>query len=81
MLVIYDNKGTVYFAGTGYPEPDGLQYMNVDTPEGKYFKGIDVSVTPHQPVFEDVPKSDMEILKEKVEQLEAQNEALLKGIQ
>lgn len=79
MLVIYDNKGMVYFAGTGYPEPEGLQYMNVEIPEGKYFKGIDVSVMPHQPVFEDIPKSDMEILKEKVAELEAQNQALLKG--
>lgn len=80
MLVIYDNKGTVYFAGTGYPEPEGLQHMNVETPEGKYFRGIDVSVVPHQPVFEDIPKSGIEILQEKVEQLEVQNEALLKGL-
>lgn len=73
LMVIYDNNGTVYFAGEGYPEPDGLQYMTVDVPEGKCFKGVDVSVTPHQPILEDIPKSEVEILKEELISIKEEN--------
>lgn len=81
MLVIYDNTGTIYFCGTGFPEPDGLQHMYVEIPEGKYLKCIDTTQEPHQPVFEDMPKSDMELLKERVETLEQKNEAIETGIE
>lgn len=80
MLVVYDNKGQVYFAGTGYPEPEGIPYINVEVPDGKYFVGVDVTTEPNQPIFKDIPKSELEILKEKVETLEAQNQAMLNGI-
>lgn len=80
MQVIYDNTGYIYLAGEGFPEPQGIPFLNVEIPEGKLLKSIDVSSKPHKPVFEDIPKSEMEILKEKVAQLEANDEALLSGI-
>lgn len=80
MQVIYDKTGYIYLAGEGFPEPQGIPFLNVEIPEGKLLKSIDVSSEPHKPVFEDIPKSEMEILKEKVAQLEANDEALLSGI-
>lgn len=80
MQVIYDNTGYIYLAGEGFPEPQGIPFLNVEIPEGKLLKSIDVSSEPHKPVFDDIPKSEMEILKEKVAQLEANDEALLSGI-
>ena len=79
MLVVYDKKGTVYFAGTGFPTPDGIPYLEIEIPEGKRFVGIDVNVEPNQAIFEDIPKSDFEILKERVEHLEEQNAAIIEG--
>lgn len=81
MLIIYDNKGQVYFAGTGYPQPEGIPFLNVEVPEGKYLDGVDVSTEPHQAIFKDYPKSDIEILKEEVAELKAQNMALMEGVQ
>lgn len=79
MLVVYDKKGTVYFAGTGFPEPEGIPFLNVEIPEGKRFVGVNVDVEPNQPIFEDIPKSELEILKEEVEELKAQNAAIIEG--
>lgn len=79
MLVVYDNKGTVYFAGTGFPEPEGIPFLNVEIPAGKRFVGVNVDVNPAEPIFEDIPKSELQILKEKVEALEAQNAAIIEG--
>lgn len=81
MLVIYDNTGTIYFCGTGFPEPDGLQHLYAEIPERKYLKEIDTSVSPHQPVFEDIPKTDVELLAERVSSLEQKNEAIETGIE
>lgn len=81
MQVIFDSKGTIFFQGSGFPEPVGeLGYLKVDVPEGHYLKEIDMSTGEPVPKFEPYPKSEMEILKEKVAQLEANDEALLSGI-
>lgn len=80
MLVIYDNTGYIFLIGTGFPEPQGLQHMYIEIPEGKYLKKINTSVTPHKPIFEDIPKSDVELLTERVSNLEANNEAILEGV-
>lgn len=79
MLVVYDKKGTVYFAGTGFPEPEGIPFLNIEIPEGKMFVGVNVDVEPNQPIFEDIPKTEMQLLMERVEQLEAQNQAIIDG--
>lgn len=80
MLVIYDMTGYIYMQGEGFPEPKGIPFMNVEVPEGQYLDSIDVSQEPHKPVFKEYPKSDMDILKEKVAELEAQNAALIEGV-
>lgn len=80
MLVVYDKKGTIYYAGIGYPQPEGIPFLNVEVPEGHYLDSIDVSQEPHKPVFKEYPKSDLDILKEKVAELEAQNAALIEGV-
>lgn len=77
MLVVFDKKGTVYFAGTGFSEPEGIPYLNIDIPEGKYFKGIDVSGKTPAAIFEDIPKPEIELLKERVHELEKTQNALL----
>lgn len=74
MLVIYDNTGYIFLIGTGFPEPQGMQHMYVEIPEGKYLKCIDTSQDPHKPIFEDIPKSDIELLKDRVETLEQQSD-------
>ncbi len=68
MLVIYDNKGQIYFAGTGMTPPEGLPYLNVEVPEGKYIVGVDVSKEPHEAIFAEYPPSEIDILKGKVEE-------------
>lgn len=80
MLVVYDQKGIVYFAGTGFPTPEGIPYLEIEIPEGKRFVGVNVDVEPNQPIFEDIPKSDIEILKEEVAELKAQNAAIIEGV-
>lgn len=74
MLIVYDQKGQIYFMGTGMPEPEGIPYLRVDEiPEGKYITGIDVSAEPHVPIYAEYPKSETELLKE---QLQEQNETI-----
>lgn len=80
MLVIYKNNGSIILV-SGDNAEDGINHTECEIPEGKYLKEIDVSVTPHQPVFEDIPKSDVELLKERVETLEQKNEAIETGIE
>lgn len=80
-LIIYDNTGYILSIRQGEPsprEPIGVPFLWVDIPEGKQLKitdgiGVDVSVTPHQVILEDIPKSEVELLKE---QLQATQEAV-----
>lgn len=80
MLVIYDQTGEIYLAGTGFKTPEGdLQYQDVEVPEGKIFDKMDVSEEPHKPIFKDIPKSDIQIMKEQIAELQEQNKALMEG--
>ena len=82
MQIIFDTKGTIFFQGSGFPEPVGeLGVLKVDVPEGHYLKEIDMSTGKPVPKFEPYPKSEMEILKEQVAELQAQNAALIEGAQ
>lgn len=64
-LIIYDESGYIIFQATGdVREPIGIPFMWVEIPEGKRVVGIDVSGEIHVPVFEDLPKSEIEQLKE-----------------
>ena len=70
-LIIYDADGYLLDTRSGEPaprEPIGVPFLWVDIPEGKRIKitdgiGIDVSVTPHQVILEDVPPSEIESLR------------------
>jgi len=67
-LVIYDNQGQIFSQVTGnYLVPQGgVQYLEVDVPDGKRIASIDVSTTPHQAVFEDIPPSEIEDLRQEL---------------
>ena len=72
-LVIYDNTGQIFSSPiTGsYIVPQGsLKYLEVQIPEGKVLKSIDTSVTPNAPVYEDIPVSEIDNLKQQVTDLQ-----------
>ncbi|EQC1536957.1 hypothetical protein [Clostridium botulinum] len=84
-LIIYDNTGKIFF-NTGDAEgdvlphtlPDGLPYIITKFGElnGKIAKGIDVTVTPHKLITEDIPHIETEEEKLKKELLKAQSEVV-----
>lgn len=80
MVVIYDTNGKIWYNGSGMGEPVGLPFLNVEIPEGHYLERIDVSGDTPTPVFVPYPKSEMELLQERVTELESQNKALVEGI-
>lgn len=69
-LIIYDEVGYVIQQIMGsYHMPQGVPFLEVNIPEGKQIKltdgiGVDVSVTPHQVILEDIPPTEIDILKE-----------------
>lgn len=64
-LVIYDNDGKIFSQVGGiYTLPQGgVQYLEVDVPDGEIIVTINTSVEPHQAVLEYKPLSETEILK------------------
>lgn len=77
-LIIYDAQGYVLSNITGsYRVPQGVPFLEVEIPSGKQIKytdgiGVDVSVTPHQVILEDVPPSDIEKLRQENAQANAE---------
>jgi hypothetical protein len=73
-LLIYDTTGYIYVQITGsYRIPEGgLQFIETEIPESKILKSIDVSVTPNVALFEDIPKSETDLLKEQLLATQAQ---------
>ena len=72
MQVIYDSKGTIFMQGSGFSKPEGdLAYMEVSVPDNQYLVKMDTSKDPVEPVFADYPKSEMELMKEQLEQQQA----------
>ena len=71
-LVIYDNKGYIYLKITGsYSVPEGgLNYLEIEIPEGKILKSIDTSVTPNASVYEDIPVSEIDNMKQQISDLQ-----------
>lgn len=71
-LIIYDANGYIITNIKGsYRLPTGVPFLEVEIPEGKQIKytngiGVDVSVTPHQVILEDVPPSETEVLKQQM---------------
>ncbi len=73
-LIIYDNEGYIISTRQGQPSPRvpvGIPYLEVEIPLGKQIKitdgiGVDVSVTPNVVFLEDVPPTEMDLLKEQL---------------
>lgn len=78
MIIIYDNKGIIFACGD-YPIPDGLPYIEAEWQDRKFAKSVDVTTTPHTVIWEDYPKSELELLRERVAELEATQAIMLTG--
>lgn len=81
LLIIYDNEGYIISTGQGHPSPRvpvGVPYLEVEIPQGKRIKidengiGVNVTKTPHQVILEDIPPTEIELLK--MEQAQANAE-------
>lgn len=67
MLVIYDDNGTIINENTEKAAIIGSLYsLEVEIPEDKMLFKIDTSISEHTPVFVDVPRSDLEKLRDTV---------------
>ncbi|WP_238915107.1 hypothetical protein [Clostridium sp. YIM B02555] len=73
-LLIYDDTGFIYVQITGsYRTPEGaLQFIEIEIPKGKIITGVDISATPHAPIFEDIPKTDLEKTQDQLLETQAQ---------
>lgn len=73
-LVIYDESGYVIQSIKGdYRVPIGIPYLEVEIPEGKYLQtgiGVDLSTTPHQAIIVNAPKSETDLITERLEATE-----------
>ncbi len=87
-LIIYDNEGYIISTRQGQPSPRvpvGIPYLEVEIPEGKRIKitdgiGVDVTVTPHEVILEDIPPTEIELLKEQQQELSDTIAALIMGV-
>lgn len=77
MVIIYDKNGKIWYNGSGMGEPEGLPFLNIDIPNGKYLESIDVSQEPHKPVFKEYPKSELELMRETNEKQQADIDYLM----
>ena len=72
MQIIYDSKGKIFMQGSGFPVPEGaLSYMEVTVPDNSYIVKLDMSKNPVEPVFAEYPKTDIELMKDQMEQQQA----------
>lgn len=70
-LIIYDSRGVIYYRGTGdYEIPEGLNYLEIEIPEGKILQSVNPATK--EPVYTDMPASELDILQNKVTGLEEQ---------
>ncbi|MBN1071136.1 hypothetical protein DVV81_08130 [Clostridium botulinum] len=75
-LIVYDSTGNAFFVQEGtFYEPQGeIKALQADIPDNKLLKGVDIKTG--QPILEDIPKSEIELLKEKVASLTEANAEL-----
>lgn len=72
MQAIYDSKGTIFMQGSGFSKPEGdLTYTEISIPENQYLVKMDTTKDPVEPIFAEYPKSEMQIMKETLEQQQA----------
>lgn len=78
-LIIYDLDGTIMQQVAGfYKTPNGVPYIEVVVPSGKYISGVNVET--QEAIFEDIPRSESDIIQEKISILEGENKALREGL-
>lgn len=86
-LIVYDSTGYILSIRSGEPaprEPIGVPFLWIDIPQGKQIKitdgiGVDVSVTPHQVTLEDIPPTEIDELKAKLQATQEAVDFLLMG--
>ncbi|KOM88794.1 hypothetical protein [Clostridium botulinum] len=67
-LIVYDSTGNAFFVQEGtFYEPQGeIKALQADIPDNKLLKGVDIKTG--QPILEDIPKSQIELLQEELAQ-------------
>ena len=80
-LIIYDQEGYIISQMSGsVREPIGIPFLWVEVPVGRRIVSVDVSGETHTPVFEDLPKSETQILQERIDLVqEALDDLILNG--
>ncbi len=69
-LIIYDNSGFIISQGKGaVREPVGVPFIWVEVPQGKYVESINITGATHVPVLVDLSKTEVQALKEQVNDL------------
>lgn len=69
-LVIHDNSGyIIQIIENSYRIPNGVPCLEIEIPEGKQIKfvdgiGVDISKTPHEVILEDIPPTEIDVLKD-----------------
>lgn len=66
-IAVYDATGHIIYQGSGdMYEPVGTPFLWIEIPGGKRLKSIDTSKAPHEPIFEDLPKTEVQLLSEQI---------------
>ena len=80
-LIIYDDKGKVFLQLTGdYLTPQGgVQFLELIIPAGKRIKSVDVTVMPNVAILEDIPKTETQMLQDKIQATQEAIDFLLMG--
>ena len=69
-LIIFDDNGKIWVQMSGaYDVPTGLNYIEVEIPNGKYPVSVNVSSESPTVVYAEFPKSETAVLKEQVDTL------------
>lgn len=70
-LIVYDLEGNIIQRISGsYRKPVGVPHIEVDIPEGKMVTGVNVNIEPNQPIIENLPPNENELLNKKTDELE-----------
>ncbi|WP_297420459.1 hypothetical protein [Clostridium sp.] len=69
-LIIYDNDGTIFsIQGENYKVPNGgVQFIEIEVPANKIIVGVDIETKTVK--LADVPLTETEILKKRLEEQE-----------
>lgn len=74
-LVLYDNEGLIVGTRSGTPSPKvpvGIPSLWVEVPAGQRIKledGVNIEKSPHSITLETIAKSEVQVLREQIEEL------------